>query len=154
MKKFVLIAAIVIVAVACTNKNADYNNEVYLIHSGVQNALSALSEKLESEGISNDSAINFISLAEKSCGDQLQLLKKVKVPTAANDMHQSIDKLIEKQVFGLGLQKRLYVDTEPGKEFSTLQDSLDLNQAMIDSLDERVKALQINFAKANNFKLN
>lgn len=153
MKKLILAAAVILVVYSCSNKSAEYNNKVYLVYSQTQNIISQLGERLEVDSLTNDSAILFINTAENLCDSQLVALKAIKTPKSALEFHTSLEKLLMQQKAHLVLQKRLYNDAEPGAEFSTLTDSLDINQVIIDSLDAQTKTKQLQFAKANGFKL-
>lgn len=154
MKKIFFGVLLVSTIYACSNKNAEYNTAVYQQHSIFQNNLSDLSEKLSADSITNDSARHFIATTKTVCDTIYAAFKKIKAPGKAASFNEAMDLLLQQQLSGLVIRKKLYDDTEPGEAFSLLQDSLDISDAKVDSLNIKVKALQVEFAKACKFKLN
>ncbi len=153
IKYILLLATIIITIVSCTNKNADYNNSLFDIHAEFQNNIKTLNEKLETDSITTDSALVFLAKSQGNCLAQYNLFKKLAPTTQSVPFHNAVNDLLQKQLNTFNIQNKMYANTEPDKDLSILQDSLDANQLLIDSLDMKVKAAQVEFAKKNKFTL-
>jgi hypothetical protein len=152
--KKITIVCFVILAYSCTNKEADFNNNLFDIHTAFQNTVKSADEKINSDSITLDSAKLYIADAEKICLTQFALLKNLKPTKAGVPFYNAVKELFEKQLNAFTLQQKIYANgDDAGLEFSNLQDSLDNNKFVIDSLDADVIAKQLEFAKANKFKL-
>ncbi len=150
---FLTIISISVFVISCTNNKAEFNNKLFDIHTSFQNEIKNLDEKLNTDSITTDSANIYLLQTEKNCKLQYDTLLLLKPTTEGIALYNAAKNLFDKQLYSIVLQKRMMLNGEPGKDFSDMQDSLDATTILIDSLDVKLKATQIEFAKNNNFKL-
>jgi hypothetical protein len=147
----ILIATICIVS--CTNKNAEFNNALFDVHNEFQNNLKTLEEKLGADSLTKDSAIIYLANAKSSCDAQYVLFKKISTSKENVSFHTAVDSLLQKQLYGLTIQQKMFTLNEENDEYYKLESLLDNNNTIVDSFDTKVKAAQIDFAKKNKFTL-
>ena len=159
MKKTNLILGIAlsIVAVSCSNKALDYNNKIVKY----DNDIAPIIEKLNSIVLSEDTT----AAAATMYGTQLDSLTKVtetklseinkmEVPKGGEKMHNTFVKEYE-VVISMCKNMATLIDRNKATPEDKLaaKDAFDKTQESTTALVEEMKAEQLAFAKANNFKL-